>query len=159
LANTGTTKDYSQYEKEKKSRRKKLLGFLFLFFVVFIAGMFVGDRYMDSIRGTVSRTARTPIEGVRDILDNASSFASKEEIKSAVDGCDDLNDDQKESLKEEIDKAYAAREKSSKPEVEYLWADAHKLFEDARKQHKPAGSDMRSVVEKLNEAAEAARGK
>lgn len=159
----GSTKEYEERKKTERREKSgfwKFVGYLVLFLVIFVVGMFVGDAYMPTIKGWVSRGAKAPIDKMRGALDSASSLASEKEIKSAVDGCDDLTEREKAELKEQIAEAYKVKgeyDGEKKPEMDYFWGEAHKMFEEARKDGQPSGSEMRGVVGKLSEAVKVAR--
>jgi hypothetical protein len=160
LANTKEHEERRKTERREKSNFWKLVGYVVLVLVIFVVGMFVGDAYMPTIRGWVSRGAKAPIDKVRGALDSASSLASEEELNSAVDGCDDLTGNDKTEMKEQIAEAYKVKgeyDGENKLEVDTLWAQAHKMFEETRKDGQPSGSDMKAVAGKLKEAVEAAR--
>jgi hypothetical protein len=160
LGNTQNYEERRRTEQREKSGFLKFVGWVVLFLVIFVVGMFIGDAYMPTIKGWVSRGAKAPIDTMRGALDSASSLASEKEVKSAVDGCDDLTEREKKDLKEDIAEAYRVKgeyDGVNKPQVDYLWGEAHKMFEEARKGGNPTGSDMRRVAAKLKEAAGAAR--
>lgn len=160
MANTKEYEERRKTERREKSKLWKFVGYLVLFLVIFVVGMFVGDAYMPAIKGWLSRGAKAPIDTMRGALDSASSLASEKEVKSAVDGCDDLTEKEKTDLKEDIAEAYRIKgeyDGEKKPQVDYLWGEAHKMFEEARKGGNPTGSDMRRVAAKMKEATEATR--
>ncbi len=160
MANTKEYEERRKTERREKSKFWKFVGYLVLVVVIFVVGMFVGDAYMPTIKGWVSRGAKAPIDTMRGALDSASSLASEKEIKSAVDGCDDLTEREKSGLKEQIAEAYKVKsgyDGENKLQVDVLWQEAHKMFEEARKDGQPSGSDMRAVAGKLGEAADMAK--
>jgi hypothetical protein len=159
LANTGNTKNYNEYEKEKKSRRRLVLVILLLLFVAFCTGMWVGYNYYPAIRKFVGRTARAPLEGMKDVLEGATTFASKEELLGAVEGNEDFSPNEKKRLMDQVEGAYRVKEEYEGPNkatVEQLWDDARRLYEQARENDRISTSELRNVVGKLNEATEAA---
>jgi hypothetical protein len=160
LGGTKKHEEQRKTERRDKSGLWKFAGYVVLFLVIFVVGMFVGDAYMPTIKGWVSRGAKAPIDKMRGALDSASSLASEKEINSAIDGCDDITEKEKAELKEQIAEAYKVKAEydgENKLQVDILWEEAHKMFEEARKDGQPSGSDMRAVADKMKEAAEAAR--
>jgi len=159
LANTKNYQDTQRQQKEK-SKTYKFLGILFLFLIVFAAGVWVGDSYMPAIRRGLGRTARAPLEGVKNLVEGATSFASKEELIGAIEDNEDLEPNEKKRLGDDVKKAYEVKENYDgeyKAGVEQLWNDARKIYDKAREDGEMSGSEIRSVVAKLREATEAAQ--
>lgn len=154
------TRQYDEQYSGKKSGKGKFFGFLLAFVITFCVGVWVGDSYMPVIRQFFGGAARAPLEGMKNVLEGASSFASKEELAGAVDASEDLDPNEKELLKNQIEEAYRVKEKYEGPYkavVGQLWQDARKLYEDAREDGRISGSELRAVVGKLNEATKAAK--
>ena len=154
------TRNYSEQEEKKKSGRRKFIGFFIAFIVVFCVGMWVGDSYMADIRRLFGGAARAPLEGMKKVLEGASSIASKEELIGAVDSNEDLDPNEKKRMSEQIAEAYKVRDEYEgeyKAGIEQLWDDARKLYEEAKEDGEITGSELRAVVGKLKEATDAAQ--
>lgn len=154
------TKQYTEQYEKKKSGRRKFFGFLVAFVVTFCVGAWAGDRYMPDIRRFFGGAARAPLEGMRRVLEGASSFASKEELIGAIDSNEDLDPNEKERLKKQVSEAYRVKDEYDgqyKAGIEQLWDDARKLYEEAKEDGEISGSELRAVVGKLNEATDAAQ--
>ena len=104
MANTKNYQD-KRREDQERSNRYKIFGFLFLLIIVFVAGVWVGDNYMPAIRRMLGRTARAPLEGVKNLVEGASTFASKEELQGAIDENEDLDPNEKAEMKKEVEEA------------------------------------------------------
>ena len=160
MANKGNAKNYGERDEEKKTRRRLVLVVLLLLFVAFCAGIWVGYHYYPAIRKFAGRTARAPLEGMKDVLEDASTFASKEELLGAVEENKDFSPNESKRLMDQIEEAYRVKEEyrgQNKAAVEQLWDDARKLYEEAREDSEISTAELRAVVEKLNEATEAAK--
>lgn len=154
------TKNYREQREKEKIALWKVFAWLFLFVLVFSAGVWVGDSYMPAIRQFFGRTARAPLEGVRSLVEGASSLASKEELMGAVDSNEELEPNEKADLKKDIARAYEVKEEYDgeyKPAVEQLWKDACRLYDRAREDGTISAEELREVVGKLKEAADAAK--
>jgi hypothetical protein len=164
LANTRQYEEEqrTQQYRQKKARKRKILAFVVLFLLVFIAGMYVGHNHYPAIRQFFGGAVRAPLEGIQDLAGGASSSAWKEELAGAIDNCSDseLDPNRKKRLKKEVEDAFAVRDNYDgryKAAVEQLWSDARKMYDEGMKDGALDGSELRNVVAKLNEAVEAAK--